>query len=302
MTPKRSHKKRNLIIALIVVILLIPAVIWAVYWFATPQQSTKNTTNTTVVDSAESIINKINAKLTDTSSKNHRKATITQSTPLSDTPASGPSYKVGKADYYVSTTETYGLSITKQGMTAESSIDEDFNQTVTDQIVSVLSDADYKMSDTTDIANYESATVVCNIAAEGSPVAVTCANKSAYTKISDNLKPFVTAYTSVTSDNADIRTTYSDLTITNSEVAKYQHASVNVTQGMSGAVLLFYRFDEGTWKFFKGTQNILSCTEYNTVEITSAFKGEKCMDGETESTVDPIVGPIFTPATADKAE
>lgn len=285
MTPKRSHKKRNLIISLVVTLLLIPAVIWAVYWFATPQKATTQPPKVVVADSAESIINKVNAKLTDTSHSDYRKAAINQTTPLSDTPAIGPSYKVSGADYYVATTDTYSLSITKQGTTIESPVDEDFNQTIADQIVQVLRDSKYKMTDTTNIVNYESATVVCTILAEGSPITVTCANKSTYNKISSDLKPFVQAHIAATSSDDELRTTYSNLKVTNSLTPKYQHASVSITQGMTGAVLLFYRHDEGTWKFFTGTQNILSCDEYNTIDLIAAYKGEKCIDGATETTV-----------------
>lgn len=294
MTPKKSHKKRNIIIAIIALVVLIPAAAFAIYWFATPEKAPTKAPHTTVVDSAESIINKINVKLTNTSEKDHHKATISQSTPQSDNPLTSPSYKVNDTDYYVATTETYGLAITLPG-TDDSFVDEDASQAIATQVISVLTDTDYKKTDTNvATTNYESTSVVCSISSEGSPMYVTCANKSAYTKISRDLEPFVTTYTSAKANDPAMHATYSNLTITDSPVKDYQRASVNVSEGIGGATLLFYRHNEDKWLFFTATQNILSCSDYNTVDIVSAFSGEKCMDGDTESTVG-----ATTPATTD---
>ena len=301
--PKRSHRKRNIIIAIIVAIILIPAAVVAVYWFATPQQAPTHTNTPVVVDSAETIINKINARLSDTSRSDHLESTITQSTPLDDNRLPSPSYKVGDADYAVFTDDTYGLSIAHAGESAD--IDEGFNNTIAQQITDILTSTDYKKGQvSTLVTNYESTDVICTIMSQGSPMSVACANKSAYTRISEQVAPFAKAHAAKVPQGSANRT-YSTPKVTDSETKDYQRAEVSLTEGLGGVMLLFYRHGSDDWQFFKGTQNILACSDYNTVDIVSAFKGEKCMNDQVESTVGaPVqqaapIGPIAQPAQAD---
>lgn len=69
------------------------------------------------------------------------------------------------------------------------------------------------------------------------------------------------------------------LNIKNSKNAPYQ----TMTGGILGAVGLWYRVSpDAPWQWFKGTQAVLGCEEYNTDDLKKAYEGEKCMEGNGE--------------------
>lgn len=73
-----------------------------------------------------------------------------------------------------------------------------------------------------------------------------------------------------------------NLSIKNSKNAPYQ----TMTGGILGAVGLWYRVSpEAAWQWFRGTQAVLGCEEYNTDDLKRAYEGEKCMEGGEMSEV-----------------
>ena len=55
--------------------------------------------------------------------------------------------------------------------------------------------------------------------------------------------------------------------------------------GAGGAAQLFYQTPDKTWHYFTGTQQVLPCSSYNTLDLKKAYLGEKCDNNGTESTV-----------------
>lgn len=73
-----------------------------------------------------------------------------------------------------------------------------------------------------------------------------------------------------------------NLSIKNSKNAPYQ----TMTGGILGAVGLWYRVSpEAAWQWFRGTQMVLGCEEYDTDDLKKAYEGEKCMEGGEMSEV-----------------
>ena len=77
-----------------------------------------------------------------------------------------------------------------------------------------------------------------------------------------------------------------DYKITDSEVSPYQKLMAR----FENAAALFYRTSKtANWKYFTGTQAVLSCSDYNTKELKNAYSGEVCYDEDAgkNSTVQP---------------
>lgn len=66
-----------------------------------------------------------------------------------------------------------------------------------------------------------------------------------------------------------------NLKIEDSQYAPYQ----TMQGGILGAAGLWYRVSpEADWKWFRGTQAILSCDEYNTEDLKRAYLGQACLN------------------------
>ena len=67
----------------------------------------------------------------------------------------------------------------------------------------------------------------------------------------------------------------------------YQRAQVGIGgaefDAVGGFAALFYQGPDATWKFFKGTQNILPCSDYATEEVKKAYLGQQCLDTATDN-------------------
>lgn len=292
--PKKSHKKRNIIIAVVVLLLLAAGTVAAIMLFSTPKKDTtkKSTAETTKpLDDAQGMITKINAALTDSSNTGYQNPQISFTSPTSTPPAVSPSYQVEDTDYYVTTTQAYGLNIQKTvNTTSETGVDTVFTQGIVDEVTATFTSSQYKK--TTEISSgteYQSSAVICTVSGtESIPIYVTCANKNAYTKVSSDVKPLVAAYRASNSSEDTSGSVFSTPTIKSSSVDGYQTASLSISsrQSIGGAAVLFYRKGTTDWKFFKTTQNELNCSDYNTDELKAAFADESCMsDTNTDTTV-----------------
>lgn len=292
-TPKKSHKKRNIIIAVIVLLLLVSGAVAAIMLFSMPKKDTTKKSATETIkplDDAQGMITKINAAITDSSKDTYQNPQISFTSPTSTQPAVSPSYQVKNTDYYVVTSQAYGLNIQKTVDTnSETGVDTVFTQGIVDQVTATL--VGNKYNKTTDVASgteYQSSTVICTVSGTDSiPIYVTCANKNAYAKVSNDVKPLVTAYRASHSDSSS-GDVFSAPTIKSSSVDGYQTASVGVAsrQGIGSAAALFYRKGTDEWKFFNFTQAELNCSDYNTDDLKAAFADQPCIsDSKTETTV-----------------
>jgi len=291
--PKKSHKKRNIIIAVAVLLLLTAGTIAAIMLFSAPKKDTakKSTTDTTKpLDDAQGIVTKINTAVTDTSKDTYQNPQVSFTSPTSTQPAISPSYQVKGTDYYVVTNQAYGLNIQKTVDTnSETGVDTVFTQGIMDQVTATL--VGNKYSKTTELASgveYQSDAVICTVSGtESIPMYVTCANKNAYAKVSSDVKPLVTAYRASHSDSSS-EDIFSAPTIKSSSVDGYQTASVGVAsrQGIGSAAALFYRKGTDEWKFFNFAQAELNCSDYNTADLKAAFADQPCIsDSKTDTTV-----------------
>lgn len=121
---------------------------------------------------------------------------------------------------------------------------------------------------------------------------VGCADVASYTANATRLKPLYTALSASTDTSAVEDAKAADLilglaNIVDSKTAGYKNASVSVNRGnqIGGYVALFYQTSDGKWHYFRGVQNILACSDYNTPDLKKAFTGTRCMTNNTESTV-----------------
>lgn len=299
--PKKSHKRRNIIIAIIILVLLAAGAVTAIWIFSRPKKSPAKEMAPQVVkplDDAQGMIQKINTALTNETTTSYQPSQIQFTTPTSTPPAASPSYQIANADYYVTTSQSYGLTITEPTNTnsgatnttdANNPVDTTFTQGIIDQVDATFTSSQYH--ETTTLASsteYQSDSVICTVSlADTMPVSVACANKDDYTKVSSDLQPFVTAYrASNPSDNSE--SVYSEPNIKSSSVSGYQNATVSISsrQSVGGAALLFYRKGTNDWQFFKATQDEIGCSEYSTADLKAAFAGTSCASSNgTESTV-----------------
>jgi len=291
--PKKSHKKRNIIIAVIVFLLLTAGTMAAIMVFSTPKKDTSKKSvaeSTKPLDDAQGMITKINAALTDSSKDTYQNPQINFMSPTSTSPAVSPSYQVKDTNYYVVTSQAYGLNIQKTVDTnSETGVDTIFTQGIVDQVTAAFVSNHYNK--TTELASgveYQSDAVICTVSGTDSiPIYVTCANKNAYAKVSGDIKPFVTAY-HASNSNTTSEDIFSAPTIKSSSVDGYQTATVGVSsrQSVGSAAALFYRKGTDIWKFFKTTQAVASCSEYNTDDLKAAFADQPCVsDSKTNTTV-----------------
>lgn len=127
---------------------------------------------------------------------------------------------------------------------------------------------------------------------------VACTDMSVYESIAKKAEPMVRAY--LASDEGKVN--YGDdnklvvagsPTVNTSPVSGYSNASLSLggfdgrELGVGGFAGLFYKTPGSDWRFFMGTQSVLSCDKYIDDDVKKSFAGDVCFDGQTESTVKP---------------
>lgn len=114
------------------------------------------------------------------------------------------------------------------------------------------------------------------------PVSLACGQISKYTKDLENYKeiePYAKAYAATGNmKNGD----YFDFRELKAGKPGYKNASVGLSNAgtvVGGGMGLFYKTPASDdWSFFKGTQQILACKDYNTKDLQAAFAYENCYD------------------------
>ncbi len=136
-----------------------------------------------------------------------------------------------------------------------------------------------------DVVCRATVTKTANNPAGNHSISVSCANMSDYTARAKEAQPF---YTLLPAENKVGGSGYFVLDKTaDSKTANYKTAEAtagSITDGGdygTGAKILYYQTPDKQWHFFKGTQQILACTDYTTTDLKNAYAGESCFDTTT---------------------
>ena len=285
--PKKSRKaKLFAIIAIIIALLLVLG--YAYYWFFIRQEpaniiaSTNADTQTTATpdpsdttDYAKDLITKVQA------SEASIKTTYPNSK-VEESDPSAPAYKYGSATYYVS--GSFGHSLLVTNSTAVGVYDAAFNTAAEQAAISVLD----KENLTKTLSNFsyrysnDNGTVTCSLSHLSYPVYISCANIRDYKAPSDAVAPFALAYFASPGVSKDSDVVFGQPNIVNKSGA-YKKATVGIggLEGTGGFAGLFYNNGKG-WAYWRGTQSVIACSDYNTYDLQKSFAGDECyVDGQT---------------------
>lgn len=125
--------------------------------------------------------------------------------------------------------------------------------------------------------------VVCSVEPPASAISPTsyasCGLISAYRGAAEQIEPLADAI-----PNVDDTFIFDIPKISNSMVSGYQKAkmSQHFTYG-TGSIALLYKKDNNPWIFFKNLQQAPYCSDFNTVDLRNAFKGDDCYGANGES-------------------
>lgn len=128
----------------------------------------------------------------------------------------------------------------------------------------------YSKDDITCSTNYT------NDGSTSSIILVGCGQKSKYTT---NLASYIIAKPFF--DAAGSTANY--ISIENMVVQSGQNGYVNTQLSFSNGAQLFYKAPNGQWVYFKGTQAVLNCSDFNTSDLKSAFAYNLCSDGQNNT-------------------
>lgn len=174
--------------------------------------------------------------------------------------------------------------------------------TTTTKLENTLTEAGFKKSGTqipdayTELIKYENHDTICGISNNKPEVTDTdtkniylyCALKNTYSKTAEVQKPFYTAYRASKPEFSNMSVGYPRISDSLSRGYKTAQAALYGEAQNGGAMGLFYQTPGGEWKFFKGTQQGLPCSDYNTIELKKAFMGEQCYTGDTLNTLSSV--------------
>lgn len=142
------------------------------------------------------------------------------------------------------------------------------------------------------LVKYENTDTICGVSNNESEatannrnsVYVDCALKNTYTETAKTQKPFYDALRASKSDDQSRSVGYPRISDSRTRGYKTAEASIyNEAQG-GGAMGLFYMVPGATkWEFFRSTQEIVPCSDYNTNDLKRAYYGERCFDIGTNS-------------------
>lgn len=147
------------------------------------------------------------------------------------------------------------------------------------------------------MASYASPDTICRISGNGTDnnpageyqVVVGCADMTDVSTTAKAQRPFADLVPTTSDDTSSTIGFVGTPEPKDSRTDGYQTAELNGggvvdgRAGAGGAMYLFYRLPDGTWKFFTGAQNVLSCDRYNTDDLRKAYAGEPCGEGQRVS-------------------
>lgn len=244
--------------------------------------NTTQTETTPVPDYAQEMIDKIETELTAQLGATYPEMELT-------TDNNAPVYKAPGTNYYVSGGEIgKGVSVKPVATSTGVTLDQAASDVVTNVInKTIASDATLTVTELEWATRYQDDKLTCIVMGGGDPVFVNCANISDYSDLVAELAPFAEAYYLV-EDNKQYEGVVSfgkPVIATKSD--GYKNATVSMGSAespMGGFAGLFYA-KANDWSFFRGTQSVLSCADYDSVDIQKAFEGDKCYDADNAESV-----------------
>jgi len=282
--PKKGHK--GLVATIIVlVLLLLAAAGYIVYttFFQTKADETSNTTTTTqqtatTAPNAQAIVEKVRTAVKDGLTQTLPSMTIADTT-------YAPAYKADGAPYAVnSSTLGYGLNVTPEPTSTTSDLS---SSTKVEQVIadSFTAQTGFTKSSQDWQTTYQNNAVICAVSVSSSPVSLSCADKSAYSDLVKTVNPFATAYLA----SADGKKYGEGILLSEPKITEkasgYSSATVsmgNTQSPVGGYAGLFYAKD-GTWTYWRGTQSVIDCADYNTHDLQKAFEGDACYNSVTKN-------------------
>lgn len=288
---KKSHKKA--IVISLVALLLIGAAVASYFIFFQPKTTTTATvpSNEKVEEvkpdtyDSQSLIEEVRiaqAKLTDT---------YPQSETTSGETNFSPAYKYGDAAYYVR--GNFGESVSVLNTTAtelsELSTDPLTKAAVAAAVAVLDSHTSLIKTSSSSLTIYQSDTAVCTVTTVDHPVVTTCADTKMYKIEAEKIKPFAEAYAKVTESEEVSKTVFTRPAITEKSDG-YANASVSMSgvDTIGGFAGLYYA-KGGVWTYWKGSQELIECSEYSTFVLQKAFEGTRCYDSTIENDATVVV-------------
>ncbi len=283
--PTKKPGKAPLIIAIILGVLLLAAAGFIVYLlYFQPEKSASSTAQTNTQqstaseDKAAGLIAKVRTAVSDQLKTSYKDMTLTDG-------MSAPMYTAPNTNYAVFGND-FGASLSVDpspstyDQTAVSAVVRVVTQTLDDQAELHSSTASWQKT-------YQNDAVICVVTTDGSPVFISCANTKDYSALITQIKPFADAY--LASEQG--KTYGKGVAFTTPKITKktngYSSASVgigNTNSPVGGFAGLFYAKDSN-WVFWKGTQNVIACGDYNTNDLQRAFEGDTCYDAKDPKAV-----------------
>lgn len=280
--PQKPRSKGLLITVILLAILLLGAlgfIAYMLYSQPKPAEIKTDTDKSQMIDDtsktgdADKVIASIRSALNEKIVPTYKDASFESGTTT-------PLYKSADEAFAVSGTFGFSLSVDP----SPTSYDEKANKAVQDVIVDTLgSKSRFSVTNSDWNTIYQDATVICSLITGGVPVNVSCANIADYKDVITKAKPFATAYLS----SADGKKYGEGLALGNITITQKTGGFSNAVVGMGSTISpvggyagLFYAKD-GNWTYFKGTQALINCSDYNTFDIQTSFEGDACYDTTT---------------------
>lgn len=205
---------------------------------------------------------------------------------IEDTPQpQAPAYKYSADRYYI--TGEFGHSITVRGPANSSAGDAFMTATETVATDTFNEIDDVKVETINFMKTYKNKNVVCAVITDGYPLYISCANIRDYQEAAGAIEPFAKAYI------AEADTTYLSTTVLREptiikKAAGYSKAtmSIGTLNGVGGFAGLFYG-KGNQWTYWRGSQGVLLCSDYDTYALQASFEGDTCLEAgtDTENTV-----------------
>lgn len=275
--PRR--KKGPLIPILIIIgifIVLVGAAAGVALYINANQKDDEPETTAQVEDTskAEELTDKVKAAI-------DKELKVTYPAITTESSTGAPAYSVPQKDYAVFSSK-FGTTLSiaeKEGTPPATSVE--VTAAAIEKVANDTLSADDSLKQSANELRtiYQSSSVVCTVSIGVLPVTVSCADVEDYAGLIKGVVPFAEAY--LASDEGkqngkDIA--FSDPTV--SEKANgYSNAKVSMgsTSSIGGFSGLFYAKD-GNWAFWKGSQSLLPCSDYNSSDLQRSFLEEECFD------------------------
>lgn len=282
--PRRSNKAALLVFLSIVTFLAAAGFLY--YWFVYKNQDATITTSTpeasaevtTVSDDsrdyAKELIDRIRTSTEDLK-QTYPNSSVKKNEPMA------PAYMYGVNKYYVSGQFGHALVISDAG-----AYNEAFITHSEQRALSVLEDQKLIKKERQYMTTYINDSVVCSVSKSSSPVYVSCANTRDYKTPSETVQPFANAYFANPNAADESQIVFGQPTITNKSDG-YKSAIVSISgYGGTGGFAGLFTAKNNTWTYWTGSQSIIACSSYNTLELQKSFEGEACyIEGEEDSVV-----------------